>query len=283
MCSITGVVSINPTINYQWFKTAPRRIQVGKNSPILTFDTLVLSDAGQYSCEVTVSSSLLSQAATVVSRDYNLRFPSKSIVRILMQSLFIIYKLIIPKYTHTFSYTALNIQLRLNGIPDCSQYTLLDPTEKTNAVTARLVQGVESLCGCGFSTAFISNTFLKCFDGSPNHLTYRAVLTETDLTTAVELVSYIEQWDANTHSLVVQSVQLGINTTCPVVIADILDSPECPAPTDGEITGFIVGGAIVGVLFVLLIATVVVILVVLVSVRKQRKTGSLDVHTTTAK
>ena len=116
-------------------------------------------------------------------------------------------------------------------------------------------------------------------------MTYRAVLAETDLTTAVELVSYIEQWDANTHSLVIQSVQLGINTTCPVVIADLLNSPECPevtsAPTDGEVTGFIVGGAIVGVLFVLLIAAVVAI--VLVSVRKQRKTGPLDVHTTTAK
>ena len=79
MCSVTGAVSINPTITYQWFKTTPRRIEVGTNSPILTFDTLVLSDAGQYSCEVTVSSSLLSQDATVVSRDYNLRFPSKSI------------------------------------------------------------------------------------------------------------------------------------------------------------------------------------------------------------
>ena len=201
--------------------------------------------------------------------------------------------LVLFKYIHIpFPiYTALNIQLRLNGIPDCSQYTLLDPTEKTNDVTARLVQGVESLCGCGFSTAFVSNTFLKCSDdGSPNHVTYRAVLAETDLTTAVELVSYIEQWDASTHSLVVQSVQLGINTTCPVVIADILDSPECPevtsAPTDvsdSGVNGFIVGGAIVGVLFVLLIAAVVVILVLLVSLRKQRKTGSLDIHTTIAK
>ena len=149
---------------------------------------------------------------------------------------------------------------------------------------------MESLCGCGFSTTFISNTLLKCSDdGSPNHVTYRAVLAETDLITAIELVSYIEQWDANTHSLVIQSVQLGINTTCPVVIADILDSPECPEvtsapnpPPDG-VNGFIVGGAIVGVLFVLLIAAVVVILVLLVSVRKQRKTGSLDVHTTIAK
>ena len=147
---------------------------------------------------------------------------------------------------------------------------------------------MESLCGCGFSTAFVSNTFLKCSDdGSPNHVTYRAVLAETDLTTAVELVSYIEQWDANTHSLVIQSVQLGINTTCPVIIADLLDSPECPevtsAPTDGGVNVFIVVGAVVGVLFVLLIAAVVVILVLLVSVRKQRKTGSLDVNTTIAK
>ena len=200
------------------------------------------------------------------------------------------------KYMHMlyFLYAALNIQLRLNGIPDCSQYTLLSPTEKTNDVTNRLVQGVEDLCGCGFSTEYVSDTFLKCSDdGLPNHVIYRAVIAETDLATAVELVSYIEQWDANTQSLVVQSVQLGIDTTCPVVVADLLDSPECPevtsAPTpspDGSnsgVNGFIVGGAIAGVFFVLLIAAAVVIVVLLVSVMKHKKTGSLEIQTAFAK
>ena len=77
MCTVTGVDSLNPTINYQWFKTTTNRTQVGTNSPILTFDPLVLSDAGQYSCEVTVSSSLLSQDTIIVSKNYHLKFFSK--------------------------------------------------------------------------------------------------------------------------------------------------------------------------------------------------------------
>ena len=77
MCTVSGADSLYPTINhYQWVHT---RSQVGTNSPTLTFDPLVLSDAGQYSCEVTISSSLLSRNITIVSKHYRLRFISKFI------------------------------------------------------------------------------------------------------------------------------------------------------------------------------------------------------------
>ena len=183
--------------------------------------------------------------------------------------------------------SALNIQFRFNGVPDCGQYTLLDPNLKTHDVTTGLVQGVESLCGCGFNTAFISSPSLQCFDDSPQHVTYRAVLTETNNATTVQIVSYIKQWTASTQSLVVQSVRLGINTTCPTVIIDF-NSPECPQatsppptnPLPGDIGG-IIGGVVAGV-FVLVVIVAAVIVIVLVGVR-HRKTGSKDVQNNTRK
>ena len=78
-CTVTGADSLSPTSTYQWFKTTPSRTRVGTNSHTLTFDPLDLSDAGHYSCQVTVFSSFLLRDVTVVSDDYNLRFPSKCI------------------------------------------------------------------------------------------------------------------------------------------------------------------------------------------------------------
>ena len=169
---------------------------------------------------------------------------------------------------------------------------------KTNDITTGLSNGINNLCSCGLNTSIITNAFLRCFnEDSPQHVTYRAILSETDLITTVELVSYIKQWATATQSLVVQSVQLGINSTCPVVITDF-NSRECPQAIENRVihpttsppassssgdnvSDSAVGGAIGGVLFVLLIAAAVV--VVLVVVIKCRKTKSLNEQISTAK
>ena len=56
-CTLTGVESQNPTITYQWLKNnGTHRVEVGTNANILSFPSLKLSDAGQYTCQVTVDS-----------------------------------------------------------------------------------------------------------------------------------------------------------------------------------------------------------------------------------
>ena len=188
----------------------------------------------------------------------------------------------------TFHLIALNIQLRFTGVPDCGQYSLLDPNLKRDDITTELVQGVESLCGCGFNTSFVSNPFLQCFDeDSPKHVTYRAVLVETSQATTVELVSYIKQWIQNTQRVVVQSFALGIDTTCPAVVIVDFNSPECPKTIDvrstsipGDIGG-IIGGVVAGV-FVLVVIVAAVVVIVLLVVR-QRRIGSTDVQTNKTK
>ena len=59
VCSVSGIGSSNPTISYQWIKNnGATQTQVGSNSNTLAFSSLRLSDAGQYTCRVTVGSEM---------------------------------------------------------------------------------------------------------------------------------------------------------------------------------------------------------------------------------
>ncbi len=148
-------------------------------------------------------------------------------------------------------------------------------------ITNRLSQGV------GFSPSLLTDEFIDCFEGSSSHVTYRAVLTGSENSSVVELISLIEQWIRDTRSIIVQSTRLGLTNTCPVVIAD-RDSPECPeditnrttstsSPTEsagavvsvGAVAGWVVAG-------VLAIAVLVLIVMLVLVMWRQRRSGSKD-------
>ena len=50
---------------------------VGTNSNILSFSSLRLSDAGKYSCEVTITSHLLHNAINKTSKQFEVHIPGK--------------------------------------------------------------------------------------------------------------------------------------------------------------------------------------------------------------
>ena len=156
-------------------------------------------------------------------------------------------------------------------------------------ITNRLSQGV------GFSPSLLTEEFIDCFEGSSSHVTYRAVLTGSENSSVVELISLIEQWIRDTRSIIVQSTRLGLTNTCPVVIAD-RDSPECPdditnrtqvatstssiatsSPTEsaGVVVnvGAVAGGVVAGVLA---IAVLVLIVIVMLLLLRQRRSRSKD-------
>ena len=173
----------------------------------------------------------------------------------------------------------LNFQLRLRINSVCNQYIQSDTVSKTTDITRELSQGVSEVCGCDFNSSLISRPFIRCFDDSPQHVTYRAVLTGTPTASTVELVSLIDQWIAMTETIIVQSTGLSIDSTCPLVIVDG-DSPECSQdltnrssratsaiPTEAS-TIALVGGVIGGVMG--LVTVVVVVLTVVVLVRHHR-------------
>ena len=58
-CDVSGADSLNPTITYQWTKyDGTTQTQVGTNSTLI-LSPLGLSDVGDYTCNVTVKSTLL--------------------------------------------------------------------------------------------------------------------------------------------------------------------------------------------------------------------------------
>ena len=62
-----GAENLNPIITYRWTKNSDSS-QIGTNSSILSFTPIRISDAGNYSCLVTVDSSYLAgHIAAVVS------------------------------------------------------------------------------------------------------------------------------------------------------------------------------------------------------------------------
>ena len=74
-CTVTGADRLNPTITYQWFKD--NTVVSGETQSTLSFSSLSLSHAGQYRCDVTVSSTLLSQSITEMSNTHDLTLQSK--------------------------------------------------------------------------------------------------------------------------------------------------------------------------------------------------------------
>ena len=64
-CDVSGVERLNPAITYQWTRNDDRtQTQVGTNSNVLSFSSVRLSDAGDYTCSATVGSSLLNNDIT---------------------------------------------------------------------------------------------------------------------------------------------------------------------------------------------------------------------------
>ncbi len=184
---------------------------------------------------------------------------------------------------------ALHIQLRLVIGSNCGAYTQSETAAKTSDITNEFSQGVDELCRCGFNTSLISRPFIRCFETSPNHVTYRAVLSSSETISALLLFSFIDRWNKETPSIIVQSAGLHINSTCPVIIANP-NSPECPEDLtnrtlmmtlDTDNTPLLSAGAIFGIVIglVVLIVVLLVVVILLVALMYQRyksKTSSIN-------
>ena len=74
ICNVSRSAKLNPTITYQWINTDGAQTQVGTDSNILTFSPLRVSNASNYICKVTVSSSYLTgDIAAMDSQDIRIQ------------------------------------------------------------------------------------------------------------------------------------------------------------------------------------------------------------------
>ncbi len=176
----------------------------------------------------------------------------------------------------------LHIQLRLIISSNCGAYTQSETAVKTSDVTNEFSHGIDEFCQCSFNTSLISRPFIRCFENSPNHVTYRAVLSSSETISALMIGSFIDRWSKETPSIIVQSAGLRINSTCPVIIANP-DSPECPEDLTNRtliitvnidntalLSVDVVIGIVIGLLA--LILTLLVAVVLLIAWRHKSKT-----------
>ena len=76
-CGITGAENLSPNFIYQWTKeSGGNRTQIRNNSNSVSFSPLQLSDAGQYTCHVTVQSSYIYNEM-IITASQNVTLKSK--------------------------------------------------------------------------------------------------------------------------------------------------------------------------------------------------------------
>ena len=75
VCEASGIHNLNPVITFSWINAQSR--QVGTNSSIFSLQSVKLSDAGEYTCMVTISSTYLRVSLTSNASE-NLIIESKS-------------------------------------------------------------------------------------------------------------------------------------------------------------------------------------------------------------
>jgi hypothetical protein len=98
-CNISGAENLDPIITYKWLKNNGTQTYyvVGKNSNILSFSSLRLSDAGNYFCEVIVNSRLLHNAINETSKKFEVHVSGK---------------------LHTFQFIAYNHSMCTHAVPE---------------------------------------------------------------------------------------------------------------------------------------------------------------------
>ena len=94
--------------------------------------------------------------------------------------------------------------------------------------------------------------FYKCYKNYTNYVCVytnfllgveKGVTVHYPYLIASEVLEYIEKWIHSTSSVIIQNLNLNLNSTCPTVIAGF-NSLECPVQVDMENTAVIVGSVI---------------------------------------
>ena len=77
-CILSGAESVNDTVDsmvYQWIKNNGTQTEVVSNSMVLSFSPLKEIDFGQYTCQITVNSSLLIDGTATIINIYDVGLP----------------------------------------------------------------------------------------------------------------------------------------------------------------------------------------------------------------
>ena len=146
---------------------------------------------------------------------------------------------------------------------------------KLQDIKQQTLSEITSGCnGCDPSLLSITEGVFRCFTGSESAVTYRALLHETYQISSSELEETIARWISSGRAIVVLSLVLQAQQSCPIVVSNAND-PECrinspPRESASDSVAVIVGGtsgALLGI--VLLVGLTIIVVVVTIVKHKQ--------------
>ena len=161
---------------------------------------------------------------------------------------------------------------------------------KLRDIRQQVLTEIAARCnGCDPSALSITKEVFRCFSGSESAVTYRALMHETYQVLSLELTNIIERWISSGTAIVVQSLVLEVEQSCPVAVlnANVVectrsvtsDSPLPTSESDSNTVAVIVGGASAALLGAVLLVGLIVIITVITIVKHKQAMAKLNLET----
>ena len=157
-----------------------------------------------------------------------------------------------------------------------------DSLEKLSDVTEQIVLQLTDSCECALTAEYIADERLVCDPNEPEEVIFQGRIISTSERNSTDFLPMLGSWVLNEPTIVVQGVQLKVESRCAVELANLGDT-ECvqpptnsvvasnfPVPEEGTSFPVLgVAGAVGGVLVLVVLA--VIIVGAIVCVKKLRR------------
>ena len=137
-----------------------------------------------------------------------------------------------------------------------------DSLEKLSDVTEQIVLELTDSCECALTVEYIADGRLVCDPNEPENVIFQGRIISTSERNSTDFLPMLGSWVLNEATIVVQGVQLKVESRCSVELANLGDTECVQPPTDSVIgPGFPVpgvAGAVGGVLVLVVLAVIIV-------------------------
>ena len=158
-----------------------------------------------------------------------------------------------------------------------------DSLEKLSDVTEQVVLQLTDSCECALTVEYIADGRLVCDPNEPEKVIFQGRIISTSERNSTDFLPMLRLWKVNEPTIVVQGVQLTVESRCSVELANLGDTECVQLPTESvvasvpEIPVPEVAGAIGGVLVLVVLAVITVGAIICVKkLRKRKGEGNIE-------
>ena len=145
-----------------------------------------------------------------------------------------------------------------------------DSLEKLSDVTDQIILQLTDSCECALTIEYITDRRFVCDPNEPEKVVFQGRIISTPERNSTDFLPMLGSWVLNEPTIVVQGVQLKVESRCSVELADLGDT-ECVQPSTDNVIGSGVAGAVGGVLVLVALAVIIVVTIIYVKKAHQGK------------